>query len=189
MYIRHWIIISIKHILIALHLIHFVQILQGDLLILLCLFIVNHIEYFIYTYITHRLIIESPLIVQMGVGCLVLLNVWFLKWCLNCPVQIWIILVFFGNNILLVLCIEFSKFVQHLIRYVPIIFIVDIMRLLRTLGLSCSSLSNCVVFVSFLIFIASNWLVGGAFLLYFIIISECIQIGICLVIKFTKIFC
>jgi hypothetical protein len=40
-----------------------------------------------------------------------------------------------------------------------------------------------------LIFIASNWLVGGAFLLYFIIISECIQIGISLVIKFTKIFC
>lgn len=189
MYIRHWIIIAIKHILIALHLIHFVQILQGDLLILLCLFIVNHIEYFVYTYITHWLIIESPLIVQMSVGRLVLLNVWFLKWCLNCPVQIWIILVFFGNNILLFLCIEFSKFVQHLIRYVPIIFIVDIMRLLRTLGLSCSSLSNCVVSIPFLIFIASNWLVWGAFLLYFIIISECIQIGICMVIKFNKIFC
>ena len=174
MYIWHWIIIAIKHILASLHLIHFVQIFISNFLILFRLFIVNDIKYFICTYIAYREILKVPLFNWMRVVCLILLNICVLKWSLNGPVQIRIILVFFWNNILLVLNFKFSIFIKHLIRYIAIKFLIGILCLLRAKGLSLSSLSHCMIFISILIFIVPYWLVGRAYLLNLEFIGECI---------------
>lgn len=117
------------------------------------------------------MILKVSLFNWMRLISLLLLDICILKRGLNGPIQIRIVLIFFRNNILLILNFKFSKLIKHLIRYIAIIFLIRIC-LLRTTWLSWSSLSHLIVFISIFIMIVSYRLIRRAFLLNLVFIYE-----------------